>query len=97
MVNEEYIKSLEERIRTLEKFIELIKLEDKQCVVFNGCNIGPVVLEKCKKTTLANNQMENGVFGGFINNVTYSSIHNFESVHPKVKLKNCSIKNHSEE
>lgn len=97
MVNEEYIKSLEERIRTLEKFIELIKLEDKQCVVFNGCNIGPVVLEKCKKTTLSNNQMENGVFGGFVNNVTDSSIHNFESVHSKTKLKNCSIKNHSEE
>ena len=97
MYNEEYIKSLEERIRTLEKFIELIKLEDKQCIVFNGCNIGPVVLEKCKKTTLANNQMENGVFGGFINNVTDSSIHNFEPVHSKVKLKNCSIKNHSEE
>ncbi len=97
MVNEEYIKSLEERIEKLEKFIKLINLDDKQSIIFNGCNIGPVALEKCKEITFEHNQMETGVFAGFTNHVTDSIIHNFESVHSKSTLKKCNIQNYCEE
>lgn len=96
MLDNEYVKSLEKRIEELERFIGAIKFDNAQNITFTDCSMGPVAFEKCKNVTVANNQMENGVFCAVTNQVSDSTIHNFESVKAKATIKNCEIHNYGE-
>lgn len=93
MTTEEYIKSLEERIQTLEKMFNDIVLDDKQNVIFNGCSINAVAAEKCKNITVSDCKIEANATIGFSAHVSNCTIHNFDYKDSKVVLRKCHIHN----
>ncbi len=89
MVNEEHIKSLEERIEKLENIFNTLVLNYKQNITLNGCEIENVVLEKCKNVIFQHNETQTAVFMGLKTSINSSAVHNLDST----KVKKCVIKN----
>ena len=89
MTNEEYIKTLEERIVKLENIFNALVLNDNFNITLNGCAMENVVLEKCKNIIFQHSEAQTSVFMGLKNTVNNSAIHNLDCC----KTSKCVIKN----
>lgn len=93
MDNNEYIKSLEERIEKLEKFIANIKLENNENITITNCQIQGLGLQSCKGVTVKDINVDALGFAAFNAKIENANIHNFKNQKGKVKIKNCDIHN----
>ncbi len=89
----EYIKSLEERIEKLEKFISAIKLDNNENITINNCQIQGMALTKCKGVTITDATVQGLGFASFDAKIENATIHNFQNQKGTVKLQNCTINN----
>lgn len=96
MDNMEYIKSLEERIEKLEKFIAGIELKNKENISFSNCTIQGIGMQSCRGVTITDMNLQNLGLASFSTKINNSTIHNCETKNSKVKIQNCNINNKSE-
>ncbi|MBO5021522.1 MAG: hypothetical protein J6J13_06705 [Clostridia bacterium] len=93
MDNMKYIKSLEERIEKLEKFIAGIELKNKENISFSNCSIQGIGMHSCKGVTITDMNLQNLGLASFSTKIKNSTIHNFKNQKGKVEIKNCTINN----
>lgn len=93
MDNMEYIKSLEERIEKLEKFIAGIELKNKENISFSNCTIQGIGMQSCKGVTITDMNLQNLGLASLSTQIKNSTIHNCETKNGKVKIQNCTINN----
>ncbi len=96
MDNLEYIKSLEERIEKLEKFISAIELKGKNNISFTNCEIQAIGLQSCKNTSISCVNTENFGLAAFSVKIDSSNIENFENKSNKTKICNSDFSNSKE-
>ena len=93
MDNIEYIKSLEERIEKLEKFIAGIELKNTENISFSNCAIQGIGMRSCKGVTITDMNLQNLGLASFSTQIKNSTIHNCKTKNGKVKIQNCTINN----
>ena len=93
MDNLEYIKSLEDRIEKLEKFIAGIELKNKENISFSNCSIQGIGMQSCRGVTITDMNLQHLGIASLNTKIKNSTIHNFETKNGKVKIQNCTINN----
>ncbi len=96
MDNMEYIKSLEDRIEKLEKFISDIKVEDSKNITITNCQIQGMALGKCKDVTVNDCTVEGLGFASLNARIENANVHNFQNQRGKIKMSNCTINDKNE-
>lgn len=92
-MNDDYIRTLEERIEKLENALKLITIDKNNNVSFANCQIQAVGMEKCKNISVASNSIETCAPVCFKAKIDNSSIHNMQTTNGKLNFKNCEIYN----
>lgn len=91
MENMEYIKSLEDRIEKLEKFIAAIIIEGKNDISFNNCEIQGIALSKCRNVSVSCVNTENFGLAAFSVKMDSANIERFENKSQKTKIINSNV------
>ena len=96
MDNNEYIKSLEERIQKLEEFISTLKFEECGNISISNCTFQGIGLERCKNTKISNITAHNLGIASAITNIEHATINNLDTKSSKVKIKKSTINDKKE-
>ena len=96
MDNNEYIKSLEERIQKLEEFLSALKFDESNNISITNCTLPAIGMEKCKNITISNITAGNLGIASAITNIEHATINNLDTKSSKVKIKKSTINDKKE-
>ena len=96
MDNNEYIKSLEERIQKLEEFLSALKFDESNNISITNCTLPAIGMEKCKNITISNITAGNLGIASCKTNISHSTIESLDTKSAKVNIAYCTINDKKE-